>query len=112
MAKTLAELIEAQFGVRVRGEVNPEIATIGTTAAQIFKGNPNRLAFVVVNLSSNDLYISPDVLVSSTHGIQLVSRGGGYVALWNEDFHLVGYEWWCVGSASSTDFFSLEIETY
>jgi len=112
LTKTLTQLIDEKFGVRVRPVINPLISSVGTTPARLFANNPNRFAFLVVNLSGNELYILNENTVSPTRGILLVAYGGTYVGLWNEEFHLVGWEWWAVGSAAGTNLLSLELVGY
>jgi len=112
MAKTLAELINGKFAIRVRPVVNPLIQTVDTTALQMLRNNPNRVAFVVFNLSSNNLYILHENTVSTTRGFHATASGGSIAVVWDEDFHLVGYEWWCVGDGAGTDFIVMEIESY
>jgi len=112
MPKTLSELIEAELGIRTRPVANPLISTVDATPLRLFTNNPNRVALLVVNLSANDLYLLWRESVSSTNGMLLTPNGGVLNAIYKEWMHLVGYEWWCVGSAGSTDLFSMELVTY
>lgn len=112
MSKTLAQLIEEKFGVRVRPVVNPLIGTVDATALQMLNNNPNRLAFLLFNLSANVLYILHENTVSTARGIRLDPNGGNVTIVWDEDFHLVGWEWWCVGSGAGTGFLLLELISY
>jgi len=112
MPKTLNELIDAQLGVRVRPQINPLTSSVGTTPTRIFSNNPNRVAFLVVNISANKVFLLPDNTVTTSRGILLTNNGGGLVANWREDFHLVGYEWWAVADAAGSSILCLELITY
>ena len=109
MSGALKALIDKEFGVPTRPVPNPVTNTVDATAVQLFMANPNRLGFLVVNLSANQLFIHFEPTVSSTLGILLSASGGHVAMIYKEDFHMVGYPWWCVGGGVGTDFYSLEI---
>jgi len=109
MGKTLKDLVNDKFGVSTRPVLNPVIQTVDANELMLFNNNPNRFAFLVMNLSGNILYILPDNGVTANRGIRLNANGGQYIAIYDQDFDMVGYSWFCIGSAPGTTLLSLEI---
>ncbi len=108
-AKSVQDLILQKWGVRTRSERNPLISTVGATATRMLRADANRYAFILMNLSVNNLFIAPDDVPSTTNGI-LIGANGGLVAFnWEEDFILPSLEWFAVGSAAATNFFLLTV---
>lgn len=112
MAKTLAELITERLGVRTSARINPEGSSLGTSAARVMGNNPNRVAFIFVNLSSNIIYLAPLEVPSSSNGIRVGTNGGSLSLVWDEDFDLTGYEWRGVADAAASSYFVVELVTY
>lgn len=108
MSVTLSELLEGLYGVLTTYRINPNISSVDTTPLKLLNNNPNRVSFLIVNMSVNSLYISPMRDVSSTKGIFIASNGGYATFQWDRDFELVSQEWWCVGGAAGTTLYVLE----
>lgn len=108
MATNLAELLRAQLGVDTTEEENALISSVGLTALRVVANRPYRAAFTIINTSVNNVFISPNNLVSTTRGILLGPNGGAYQAIWSEDLALVGKEWWCIGDAAGSTLYVLE----
>jgi hypothetical protein len=106
---SLAKLIERDFGVKTDNRVNPLASQVATTVTQLLRPNPNRLAWSLVNLGANPIYIAIDPLPSSTHGIYVARNGGNVVFLWNEDFELVTYPLWGIADTAAADVYLIEI---
>lgn len=106
----LAKLIDEKFGVKTRAIVNPVVASVGTTAVEILRNNPDRLGFVAINLSINEVYIAPVRDVSATRGIRLNANGGLLTMFYGEDFELVGYAFFALASGVGSTIFVMEIE--
>jgi hypothetical protein len=104
----LREYVNKKFGVKTRIVINDIVNSVGTSVTKILANKPDRLAFLIVNLGTGALYILSDPTVSATKGILIEPNGGNYVALPDEDFDLVGYEWFAVASAA-TNILTLEI---
>lgn len=109
MVQTVVDLIEQEFGFPVETRENPVLSTIGLTNDIFLRHDPRRVAFVIVNLSSNDLFIRPNGPATSALGIQVVSNGGSAIFNWKEDFTVPSLEWNCIGSAVGTTFYVLEV---
>ncbi len=99
---TLRDLVRRELGAETFVDVNRVVSSIGVAAVQIMRQQPNRLAFVVVNLSPNDIHIGPFRDVSSSKGILLPPSGGSVVSIYTEDFDLVGYEWFGIAAAAAS----------
>lgn len=81
-----AEFIERKYGGAV-GELTA-VESVGTTAAEVLRNDPERVFVLMVNLSVNTIYVGFDQRVSSSRGIVLASNGGSYQADVEEDFTL------------------------
>jgi hypothetical protein len=105
---TARELVAARFGAPVNPVVNRAASSVGATAARLFINDPDRLGFLVVNLSANDLYIGPFPDVSATKGIKAGPSGGSISLVWFEDFEITAWEWFAIGSAAATNYLAIE----
>ena len=106
----LDELLMERFKVRTRAVENPEGKITASTTAQLVLGNnPNRFAFIIVNLGAKVCYLSLTNGVSSTEGIRLDANGGYASMLWDEDFQMVAWAWWAVSTAAATRLVILEV---
>jgi hypothetical protein len=110
-AKSLEALLRERLGATAHPEVNRTLTSVGVAAAQLFRQDPTRVAFLVVNLSANSIYISPEPTVSATAGILLGANGGAASAIWDEDFDLVGLEWFALAAAAASAIWTLELVT-
>ena len=63
---------------RFRGELTEgeATATIGTAVGTVIDSDPDRLGLLVMNLSTNTLYIGIENNISATNGIRLGPSGG------------------------------------
>ena len=109
MANTLADVIAKQFGVKTFTRLNPDASSVGLTAARILGNTPNRLAFIFVNLSANNIYLNPINPPTATNGVRVGANGGNLVVLFSEDFDLVGYEWLGLADGAGSSFLALEV---
>jgi len=107
------DLIEKEVGVRCAPVVDPlGVGTIGTTVERILPNNPRRIAWTMVNLSTNIVYVNFTNDVSATNGFRIAPAGGALQMHWKEDFHPVSWSWYAVasGAASAVLIYTLEIE--
>lgn len=112
MPLQLADVLKEKFQVRTRAVENPKVTSLGTTASLVFANNPNRLAWVFINLSANVIYLSLTRDVSSTRGIRLAASGGKAGVVWDEDFQMTAWAWWGVASGTASAVYSIEVVTY
>lgn len=109
---SLDALIATVLKVKTRPVENRLTASVGTSAVEILGNDPNRLAFTVINLSANILYICPGRDPSSSKGIVLAPNGGSASATWSEDFHTVGVSWFALASGAASAVYTLEEVEY
>jgi len=102
--------IFGKYGVKVTNTKDALVNTVDTDPVLLFRRNPNRISFLVINLSANTLYLWIDGQVSATRGILLDPTGGQANSWIDEDAHLTQKEWWVVGSAITTTLYAFEVE--
>lgn len=109
MARTVHDLVRERFGTSGFPIVNPTVSTLGTTAGQAARQNPNRLGVLFMNLSLNNMFLGfwPDV--SSTKGIRLGANGGFYKSVWFEDFEMPAWEWFGIADGAASALLVVEI---
>lgn len=95
---TLQDLLLEQFKVKTRANINPEVSRLTGAVDKVLSNNPNRLAWIIINLGSNETHFGFDRDVSSSKGIRVTAAGGIVSMIWNEDFDLVGYEVFAKGT--------------
>ena len=108
----LQGLIESQFGVKTSYEINPITGTALTTVTKVLNINPNRLAFIVMNMGASAVYLSPSNTVAVGNGIIILPGGGGVTLVWNEDFNMVGLDWYAIADGANSDIYVMEIVSY
>jgi len=109
--KTLASLVREELGTDTFLRTDPVTTTVGATAQQIVRQNPNRVWLMFVNLSANDIHIGPFQNPSSSHGILITPSGGNASLIWRDDMDLIGYEWFAVAGAAASNVLTLELLT-
>ena len=96
------EYILKRWGRPTRLIENPVTDTVNTTPTLVLKNNPDRFQWLIINLSSNDVYLGFSSEVSSTRGIRL-GPGGGFATMnADEDGEAVCREVWAVASADGS----------
>lgn len=110
-SKTLADLLKERLGVDTYERVSAPGFQVGTSIISVARQNPNRVALLFVNLSANTVYLSPDGVPSSTHGIALGANGGFLALNYRDDMSLCGMEWAGIASGAGSDIFVLELLT-
>lgn len=111
MSVTLRELISREFGVKTTYRSNPLVSACQVAITKLLSNNPNRVAFVMVNLGVNDVYIGFDVETSISKGILLANAGGGISMTYRTEFDLVASEVHGVAPAGASNMYILEIVT-
>jgi hypothetical protein len=99
---TARALVLARFGAPVNPVINKSTSSIGVTSSRLMINDPDRLGFLVVNLSVNDLYIMTDPLVSASRGIKAGPNGGSVSVVWFEDFEICAWEWFAIASGAAS----------
>lgn len=108
-ALTLSDLVEQQYGVKT--DVKTSVVSVGTTPTQVLDNNPNRVGYILINLSTNAAFINFDTSVSTNNGIFLAQQGGSFSQNWKDDFNIVGYSMYGIVASGSNNIFVAEIFT-
>ena len=101
------QLIEARLGVNVAFKLTGT-TSVGTADVQLVENNPGRTNLIIVNLSSNTVYLAPMSVASSSSGILLTASGGSLAMNYNDDLVLPTLEWHAIASGSSSNVFVIE----
>ena len=105
----LDNYIQKEYGVKVTGVRPALLAAIGTTSDVAFKKNPNRIMYILVNLSANIVYAAFDGGVSATRGIRLAASGGLLSSSIKDDAALTQEEVHIVADGAGSAIFGLEV---
>lgn len=106
----LDTVLMERFKVATRAVENPKAVTLVTATAQVvLSNNPNRFGFIIVNLGLNPVYVALTNQVSATYGIRLDASGGAFSCIWDEDFQMTGWAWWCIAPVGDSAVYSLEV---
>ncbi len=110
MSTTLAELLQAHYGVKTRKQWEKAKTISNVSPTKVLEYNPNRLSVLIVNNGAQDVWVAPNRDVDVSKGIRLVSGGGSFSLVWNEDFELVASEWYGqAAAAGSSDVSIIEV---
>jgi len=104
-----ADIIARRFGVSTWARQNPLTSVVGTSVSRVLDNNPGRLAWTIVNLSPNNVYLALDRGVGATHGILLTPNGGSASMMLDEDYEATCWEMFGVASADNSDIFVIEV---
>jgi len=105
----VAELIEKRFGMVTKAQANPLVEEVMIAQTRVLPNNPNRLAWIILNLSANNVFIALDRKVSAAHGILLTPNGGSATMIYEEDFEATCWGVFGVAAADNSDIFALEV---
>ena len=100
--RSVYDLISREFAADVRLEEPSDNLSIGTNSLEITKNDPKRLSLVVINLSSNVVYIRPNKPATTSIGIRLAASGGSISMDWKSDLLLPSLSWHAIASGSSS----------
>ncbi len=104
------EYIESVFGVKVATRKDGLVAAVGTVPVQVLRKNPNRIMWMLINLSVNTIYLEWSGNVSDENGV-LLDPSGGIASSWiGEDASLTGEEVWIVADAANSNLKAFEVE--
>ncbi len=106
-ALSLDELVDQIFGVRTRPVPNPEINEVGVASVTILRADSTRVAFVIINLSANVIYVAPESAAATDRGIRLNANGGSVKSSALEDFNLPGVQWSAIATGANSDVYTV-----
>ena len=105
----LSDLLLEHFKIKTHSLVNSLVAAVGVAAIPVALNHPDRVGFVMVNLSVNVVYISPLPTVAVLVGIRLDANGGSISMTWDHDFELVSHDWYGIATGAASQIVCLEI---
>lgn len=109
----LEDLLMERFKVRTRGVENPVTTTVGEAPKLVLHNNPNRLAWILVNLHADQtVYLSLTADVGAARGVWVDPKGGHVGMVWDEDFQMTAWAIWAKASGAGTTIYVLEVVEY
>jgi len=99
-----------KLGFKSRPIVNPVTDTVLTTPTEILRNNPDRIFWLIVNLSPNNGYAGWDREVSATRGLFIPSNGGYASASVEEDGELVIHPVYAINTIAQGTWMIVEVE--
>lgn len=105
-----AHWIAREYGGRM--EENTVVESIGVTASSVIPNDPERLFLLLVNLSTNLMYIGFDEQVGAGRGIFLAANGGSYVVDVREDLVLPTYQHFAVSTGNNSNLYVLSVRRF
>jgi hypothetical protein len=111
MARTglaLHQIIDRLFGIRTHSRETETVSGTTGVTVQIAGNDPKRVSIVILNLSGNAIWISPNNRTSITRGIYLAPNGGSMSLTWDRDFELCCSEWHAISAAGGDVLYVLE----
>ena len=105
----LEKYMEKEYGVKLTGVRDALINVIGVAAGMAFRKDPNRIMFVLVNLSANIVHVAFDAGVGAAHGIQLNAAGGMISSSIKNDAALTQEEVWIIADGAASDIYAIEV---
>lgn len=104
---TLQELLTGQFGV-TQTDLRESFITVGTSPVPLLPNDPNRVGFIISNLSANACYIGLRPNTDTTTGL-ILSAANSLSSSWRDDFNTVGFSRFGVSPSGNSDFYVAEI---
>lgn len=105
----VSELIEKRYGIKTRTQANPLVVAVQTAITKILPNNPNRLGWMAINLSGENIFLAFDVGVTQIRGILLTPNGGSMSSLYEEDFEATCWNVYGVSTAGPSEIFVVEV---
>ena len=99
---------------RYKGELTEDetSVTVGTGVSTIIGGNPDRLGLLILNLSSNTLYVSIDNSISATNGIRLGANGGSVALNVTDDGMIQTRTWYGLATGAGSSVYVLDLTRF
>jgi len=102
-----AEFIEGKYGGPVAE--TEEVVSVGITATQIMRGDPERVFALLVNMSVNSIFVAFDEAVGAGRGIVLASNGGTYQVDVEEDFTIPIRSMWALSTGVLSNLYVITV---
>ena len=108
--KSLSELIEREYGVKTSYRINPLNDECDIAVTPLLASNPKRISFLILNLSANNMFVTPDSRPSAARGILLAANGGSLTLNYRDDFETATLSWSGSAAANNSDVFIIETQ--
>lgn len=105
-----SEFIEAKYGGPVEDLV--AVVSVGTTAAEVIRNDPERVFLLFVNLSVNTMHVGFDAAVGAARGIVLAANGGTYQIDVEEDFTLPTRSHFVISTGALSNLYVLTVRRF
>ena len=114
MPSTLYGAAAEFLRTRYKGELTEDetSVTLGTTVSTVIRSNPDRLGLLILNLSTNTMYISITNGVSATDGIRLGANGGSLSLNVTDDGMIQTRTWYGVSTGAGSSVYVLELTRF
>jgi len=99
-----------RFGFPTRAVENPVTNAIGVAVEEALKNNPDRVFWLIINLSTNTVYVALSEDVSASKGIRLDAMGGWASMSVEEDGEATAYAVYALATGAASAIYVLEIE--
>mgnify|MGYP001174384381 CR=1 FL=1 len=99
---------------RYAGELTEREATttVGTTISSIVESNPDRLGLLILNLSTNTVYVAIENNPSATNGIRLGANGGSVAFNVTDDGMIQTRAMFALATGAASSVYVLELTRF
>ena len=102
--------IAREYAGRIEEKV--EVKSIGVTAESVIPNDGERLFVLLVNLSTNLMYIGFDEAVGPDKGIFLAANGGSYAIDVREDMVLPTFQHYAVSAGAASSLYVVTLRRF
>lgn len=107
LAGAAAEAVARKYGFDVADADSVE--SVGTSAAEVLRNDPDRVFALLVNLSTNTMYVGFDQGVGASRGVILASNGGSYQVDVEEDMTLPTRSMFALATGAASSLYVLTL---
>lgn len=87
-------------------------ATVGTTISSIVESNPDRLGLLILNLSTNTVFVAIENNPSATNGIRLGANGGSVAFNVTDDGMIQTRAMFALATGAASSVYVLELTRF
>jgi len=104
------EFTEQQLGGPI--VENETFVATSTTIGIAIEGNGDRVALIMVNQGTTDLFVGTRPDISSTQAIRLTANGGSVTLTVRDDFTLPTRRWYAIAASATPTLYVLELTRF
>lgn len=98
--KSLADFLEAYYGVRFTERENDLSPSVGLSVVQVLRADPKRAGLIMINNSANIIYVGYWTDVSAAKSIIMPGSGTAISMTWDRDFMILTRPWFAVANVA------------